>query len=468
MKYFYADKDNKPVGPLPREALESLKTAGIINDSTMVIEEGASEWKKFSDALMARSAPPPPPPPPQTETHVKPNAEAIATRNDTYKELGNIAQAATTKLLQPFIHPSDEDRNAPVEEMLLSFLIYADDFTEACCQQFANTLRRTSVLPEVRGTPTTGLARQIREECFAKTDRILASYLEALQSCHIDLKVAAGRLQETSVLGAALRGAAVGQLAGGLGKAGATLGIFSAVIDGIAESDRQTGLLWEQRKAQADAKRVAGNKMVEYLTSVKQVTETLLDFACAKCFGGGVDFQLQSAALADAEKAISNDIAAAIAKATELSGLQDDTRQIEDETAKGPPSGIPESCLNAYKTFLGKEGRTAVIYGFKCQIGLKSGLQLDAAVTNQRVWIGGVKPGGTEVVQVLELPFSQLQFICQQSKNTIFSGQVSRITLKWGGFLQVAILDSPKEQGEYFYQVLKRRVAAENGACTIS
>ena len=109
-----------------------------------------------------------------------------------------------------------------------------------------------------------------------------------------------------------------------------------------------------------------------------------------------------------------------------------------------------------------------MIYGFKCQIGLKSRLQLDAAVTNQRVWIGGVKPGGTEVVQVLELPFSQLQFICQQSKNTIFSGQVSEITLKWGGFLQVAILDSPKEQGEYFYQVLKRRVAAENGACRIA
>jgi hypothetical protein len=64
MKYFYADKDNKPVGPLPREALESLRISGVITDSTMVIEEGASEWKKFSDAFVSRSAPPPPPPPP--------------------------------------------------------------------------------------------------------------------------------------------------------------------------------------------------------------------------------------------------------------------------------------------------------------------------------------------------------------------------------------------------------------------
>jgi hypothetical protein len=62
MKYFYADKDNKPVGPLPREALESLKSAGIISDSTMVIEEGASDWKKFSDVPIAQQFTSPPPP----------------------------------------------------------------------------------------------------------------------------------------------------------------------------------------------------------------------------------------------------------------------------------------------------------------------------------------------------------------------------------------------------------------------
>jgi len=464
MKYFYADKDNKPVGPLPREALESLKAARIISDSTMVIEEGAAEWVKFSEMPMAQQFTPLPPPPMPSAGN--PSAGMTA-RQETYKELANIAQTAATKLLQPFINPSDDDENLPIDEKLLSFLVYADNFTETCCQQFAITLRRTSVLPEVRGMPTTALARQIREGCFAKTDRILASYLEALQGCQIDLKVAVGRLQETSVLGSAFRGAAVGQLAGGLGKTGATLGVFSAVLGGIAESDRQTGLLWAQRKAQADAKRLAGAKMVEYLTSVKEVTETLLDFGCAKCFGGGVDFQLQSAALADVEKAIGADINTAIVKATELGGFQDDTKLIEEEAAKGPPSGIPESYLTAYKAFLGKEGQTAVFYSFKCQIGLKNDLRLDAAVTNKRVWIGGLKTGSTEVVQVLELPFSQLDYINQQSKNTFFSGAVSKITLNWGGLLKIAILDSPKEQGEYFYQVLKRRVATENGACRI-
>lgn len=463
MKYFYADADNKPVGPLQREALESLKAAGVISEATMVIEEGASEWKALRELLSPRAAtftPPPPPP--------NPSSGGVSVRKDTCAELGRIAQGATTKLLQPFTNPSDEERDTPIEDVLLRFLIYADDFTETCCHQFANTLRRTSVLPDVRGTPTTALARQIREECFSKTDKILASYLEALRGCNIDLKIAAAQLQDTSVLGAALRGAATGQLAGGLGKTGATLGIFSAVLSGVAESDRQMGLLWEQRKAQADAKRLASRKMAEYLASVKQVTETLLDFGCAKCFGGEVDFTLQSQVLTEVEQAMGDNIAKAITRAAEMSGVQDDSRLIEEETAKGPPNGIPESGLQAYRTFLGKEGRTAVIYGFKCQIGLKSGLKLDVAVTDNRVWFGGFKPGGTEVVQILDMPFSQLQFINHESKNTFFSGAVSKITLKWGGFLDVAILETAKEQGEYFYQVLKRRVAAENGACAIS
>jgi hypothetical protein len=464
MKYFYADKENKAVGPLPRAALDSLKATGIIFDLTMVIEEGAVEWKKFSDLPAAQKFTPPPPPPPIPSAG---NPGSVPPGHETYKELAKIAQTAATKLLQPFITPSDDEERLPIDEKLLGFLVFADDFTETCCQQFAIALRRTSALTEVRGMPTSFLARQIRDNCFAKTDRILASYLEALQNCQIDLKAAAGRLQETSVLGSALRGAAVGQLAGGLGKTGATLGIFNAVLGGIAESDRQTGLLWAQRKAQADAKRLAGAKMVEYLTSVKEVTETLLDFGCAKCFGGGVDFQLQSTALAEVEKAIGADINTAIVKATGLAGFQDDTKLIEEETVKGPPSGIPESYLTAYKSFLGKEGRTAMIYSFKCQIGLKNDLHLDVAVTNQRIWIGGLKPGSSEVVQVLELPFSQLDWIRQESKNTFFSGAVSKISLNWGGFLKIAMLDSSKEQGEYVYQVLKRRVAAENGACRI-
>jgi|ERR1035441_1031288 hypothetical protein len=64
MKYFYADGDNKPVGPLPVEALEDLKAAGIITESTMVIPEGGSEWRAYGDEVpkIRGNIPSPPPP----------------------------------------------------------------------------------------------------------------------------------------------------------------------------------------------------------------------------------------------------------------------------------------------------------------------------------------------------------------------------------------------------------------------
>lgn len=96
--------------------------------------------------------------------------------------------------------------------------------------------------------------------------------------------------------------------------------------------------------------------MAEYLSSVKQVTETLLDFGCAKCFGGEVDFEMQAKVLADVEQAMGDNVARAITRATEIRGIQDDSRLLEEETAKGPPNALPEACLRAYKAFLGKEG----------------------------------------------------------------------------------------------------------------
>ena len=63
MKYYYADSDNKPVGPLSREALMSLKSGGIITGSTAVNQVGSHVWRRFGDAFEMPSALPPPIPP---------------------------------------------------------------------------------------------------------------------------------------------------------------------------------------------------------------------------------------------------------------------------------------------------------------------------------------------------------------------------------------------------------------------
>lgn len=465
MRYFYADDKEGAVGPLPGEALLALKAGGILTSSTKVKEEGAADWKLLAEVFTTEGQQAPSP------FSSADNAEGVngdvLAQSETYKELADIVEEATIKLLQLFTDAQAGTDEGEVDGLFLKFLIEADYFTEKCCQQYAVTLRRASILPEVRGTPTTTLAMQIRENCFSKTDGVLTSYLDALNGCHIDLQVAVEKLKESSVLGATLKGAALGQLAGGFGKTGAKLGAVNAAITGFAERDKQRELLWEQTKAQEDAKRAAGSKIVDYLTVVNDVIRSLLDFGCAKAFGGQVDLDLEASALNGIEEAVRERISVAMAKAVELSGLKDDSRQIEEETANAPPNRIEKGAIDSVKRVLGNEGKSAVIYAFKCQIGLKSGLRLFVAVTINRVWIGGIKIGGSEAVQVLDLPFSRLQFIHSQSKNTIFSGAVSKITLKWGGLLDVAILNSSKEQGEYFFKVLKRRVARENGACVI-
>src|ERR1019366_6654985 len=100
-----------------------------------------------------------------------------------YTELAEIAVAATRKLAGLFGEFASAAPARPLSEMLLRFLVSADCFTETCCQEFAKTLRRESTLAEIRGMPTATLARQIREDCFARTDAILATYIQALRAC---------------------------------------------------------------------------------------------------------------------------------------------------------------------------------------------------------------------------------------------------------------------------------------------
>lgn len=46
-KWHYADSNNQAVGPFAKEDLLKLRSAGIINDQTLVFEEGGSEWKSI-------------------------------------------------------------------------------------------------------------------------------------------------------------------------------------------------------------------------------------------------------------------------------------------------------------------------------------------------------------------------------------------------------------------------------------
>lgn len=61
-QWFYANNANETVGPVPFDELKRLAEAGTIQGDTFVIEEGGSEWKRFSSVALPpipNSLPPP-------------------------------------------------------------------------------------------------------------------------------------------------------------------------------------------------------------------------------------------------------------------------------------------------------------------------------------------------------------------------------------------------------------------------
>ena len=157
-----------------------------------------------------------------------------------YTAMAAAVSAAVEDLLLPFhVANADELGQArTADEFFQEFLSYADRFTENCCQHFAKVSRQASVVPEVRATPTLVMSKQIRETSFASLDSLLVGYIQALRQIGLDLSRASSQLQEGSMLGAAMRGAAVGQVAGGLGSTGKTLGVFNPHRDGIGRNRR--------------------------------------------------------------------------------------------------------------------------------------------------------------------------------------------------------------------------------------
>ncbi|HSI83220.1 MAG TPA: DUF4339 domain-containing protein [Candidatus Methylacidiphilales bacterium] len=60
-RYYFADSNNKPRGPVNFEDLKALAAAGSIRDNTSVFPEGAKEWVKWIDVLKAETPAPPAP-----------------------------------------------------------------------------------------------------------------------------------------------------------------------------------------------------------------------------------------------------------------------------------------------------------------------------------------------------------------------------------------------------------------------
>ncbi len=238
-----------------------------------------------------------------------------------YSAMANAAQTSVAQLLIPFKVASNADaliRTMSSEDFFKKFLVYADQFSDLCCEDYAKIIRQCSSVPEVRGTPTQALAKEIRAEVFAPLDAILSAYVQVLKQLGLDLGAVSAELRGSSVVDSALRGAAIGQVAGGFGSSGKTLGTWNALVQAGAEAERKLALMQQQAALLRQGESMTFPKILEYLNAVKKLPETLVDYGCAKCFGGQVSFERQQGALEGVLAAITPKLEAAISLTHEL------------------------------------------------------------------------------------------------------------------------------------------------------
>ncbi len=79
MRYYYADEQNKPAGPVTRETLETMRRDGKIADTTYVLPAGTRTWVTYAQAMSAPEGEPvgpemPPPVPAQGATEARARA----------------------------------------------------------------------------------------------------------------------------------------------------------------------------------------------------------------------------------------------------------------------------------------------------------------------------------------------------------------------------------------------------------
>jgi hypothetical protein len=248
-----------------------------------------------------------------------------------YQAMATAIQTSMSELLVPFKEAaSAEDllKRKSIEQFFQEFLTHADRSTDKCCEQFATIMRQCALVPDVRGTPTLALAKEIRAQVFEPLDGVLISYVQALNQIGMDLHSVSAELSASSIINAAMQGAAVGQLAGGLRDSGKTLGAYNALRQVGAEAEKKLALFQERAGLERQAKSLPLLKIAAYLERVTKLPERLMDYGCARCFGGQVSLERQQAALEGVLDAIARELRPAVDLTLAIPGAE---RRVQEQ-----------------------------------------------------------------------------------------------------------------------------------------
>lgn len=128
-RWFYADSENQPVGPMSEENLRLLRQNGVISADTLLLPDGGSEWTPFNAVFSEALAVSPPVPLMPSETALRSAscpfcAEAISPTAKKCKHCGEVLdvalraaeEAKRTQVNQPMVFMNAGGGAAVVEK----------------------------------------------------------------------------------------------------------------------------------------------------------------------------------------------------------------------------------------------------------------------------------------------------------------------------------------------------------------
>jgi hypothetical protein len=257
------------------------------------------------------------------ESDMPPVSRYVSQDLDGYKLIASSITSAVSNLLAPFRLAAALIGESPKSfdeiQFFTGFLQYSSSFTEEICVSLAKGIRQLSSVPEVRGTPTTSLARRIRLESFEKLDSVLNQYAQVLNILGVEYS-------RSSVSGSAITGAVVGKILGGSEEGSNEFAVLGGLVGAIGEFSSKAVI-------KSHAELAAYVAIRQYLDLVAAMPESLLDSGSTLIYGGNVDFNRQAAALASIQDSISRKVRSC----SEMAGLMPQVKASQTKALREGP-----------------------------------------------------------------------------------------------------------------------------------
>lgn len=213
----------------------------------------------------------------------------------TYQMIGQAVQTSLERFLETLqieMVSTSSVASKTRQDFFPKFFNLANRMADECCQELVKIVRASSRNPAVREAPTPALARRIRDTAFDSLDQILVSYGKITQK--ISIVADNIRKVEDQMKGSAAARPAAVKPDRGLSN------LESANAPRWANDEELARQHVNLRRTQSQA----FARIMQYLQTVEQLPESVLAYACDKCFPGQVDFELLRAHGAEIKQAI--------------------------------------------------------------------------------------------------------------------------------------------------------------------